>query len=864
MRSLATSILLALMLALPQRAIAKTAAELNALATLRYQSAQTEVVSARLADAKLIAMRGQVETGNAALARARAQLAELRTAAGRNQAAISRLESETDRLLAELAKVKTEFTETLAQRDADYARDIAILQTAGEQLLSTPEGVEALALYNAGGPGAFEAADKVLGAVELARASVREQAARFQQSEDRRARARLAIDARDKGLTTTAVAVERWEAVVALKATTARDWVTLVDLYLEAGLLAKASAAADQAFADAKTADDRSIALGRRSDVFLARENLPAALKDAEGHVAIARETSSLAGATEWQIRNLPVSLKQIAYLKVRTEQFDEALAFVQEALKLDRARLASKEERETRRDVGIDLSMIADIRTRKGELAVAEALYREPLAISRALHAEDPREVLSRKNVSWDLSSLAYILERQGNLSGARASHEEALAIDRALLAEDPDRAEFLAAVSADLASIASILSDQGEESAALSARKEALELARRQVAIDPSMVSAQSILADRLEDLANSMWESEPRATVLRKFEEALAIRRRLFSASPSSPAMRSDLVSTIASIGILYEFNSEISQYTADAETARTHYVEALALLKSSTAPVDPSELAGVLENLADVEVKLGNVKAALTAVEKAVSSRRAKAEIDTTDARAQDRLAGSLGRLALMRSMLKRSDALGPAQEALTIRKALATRDPTSIEAQESVLKSMARLAHVHRKGGDEASALAVDVERLALLRNLQRRAPDSLSVLRSLLLELHLAATKSGTDVADRNELYNEIFLLSRKELALAPGSVPVLRAYLSNIGKLLALGASGDQAKITSLGEEALAGARSLAAADSETDFSRGRVADTLRAVITAAQKANDAQLEQRAREAAAEFKVAL
>ena len=175
---------------------ARTAIELDALATLRYKSAQTETVAARVADAQLTAMRAKIDSGDRRLAATRGQLATLRAGARADKAKIATLQQQADALIAELAALKNGFTDELAARDAQYARDIAVLQTAGEQLLATPEGLRALELYNQGGPGAFEAADAVLGAGrEGARPGARgsrQEAARRRPPQPRDARARRA------------------------------------------------------------------------------------------------------------------------------------------------------------------------------------------------------------------------------------------------------------------------------------------------------------------------------------------------------------------------------------------------------------------------------------------------------------------------------------------------------------------------------------------------------------------------------------------------------------------------------------------------------------------------------------------------
>ena len=62
---LATIVVAATCVASAAQAAPRSAEELNALASLRFQSAQTDVVSARISDAKIVALRQQVALGEA-------------------------------------------------------------------------------------------------------------------------------------------------------------------------------------------------------------------------------------------------------------------------------------------------------------------------------------------------------------------------------------------------------------------------------------------------------------------------------------------------------------------------------------------------------------------------------------------------------------------------------------------------------------------------------------------------------------------------------------------------------------------------------------------------------------------------------
>jgi hypothetical protein len=118
----------------------------------------------------------QARTGPALGPDARAEVAAALYAASATQAAaqraadatvrtlraeIERLQSEGRRQTAALAEAQERFVDALAARDRAYAEEIRVFRDAVQDIAATPEGVIALARFNAGDePGALGILDR--------------------------------------------------------------------------------------------------------------------------------------------------------------------------------------------------------------------------------------------------------------------------------------------------------------------------------------------------------------------------------------------------------------------------------------------------------------------------------------------------------------------------------------------------------------------------------------------------------------------------------------------------------------------------------------------------------------------------------
>ena len=228
----------------------------NAKAAFVYLSQATKDAALKPLDAALIEQRKRADQLGAKLAETRNQLALARKDASASKSRLVELERLAQQAAVEAAEAQEKFTQELAAKDADYARELAVLRTAADEILSTPEGLKYLEANNAGDLAAADAIEEKLIA---ARQKMRD----IQAAADRRAFAVVALDNRNKGLRTTAAVITRYEEVTRLDPGNHEDWITLAVLYTDVSAPEQAMNAARRAEETAQVPAQRVRALLR-------------------------------------------------------------------------------------------------------------------------------------------------------------------------------------------------------------------------------------------------------------------------------------------------------------------------------------------------------------------------------------------------------------------------------------------------------------------------------------------------------------------------------------------------------------------------------------------------------------------------
>lgn len=139
-------------------------------------------------------------------------------------------------------------------------------------------------------------------------------------------------------------------------------------------------------------------------------------------------------------LRNVALTQKYLGSHFEQAGELRRALAHFNEALVLDRKRLAAAPgDRSVLLDVAISLGSVASTHRLLGEHAQAIAGFRESLELRQGLSEADPGDVFARSRVAWMHMSLAWAYEDLGQFRPARQHLSEGMRLNATLPANEP-----------------------------------------------------------------------------------------------------------------------------------------------------------------------------------------------------------------------------------------------------------------------------------------------------------------------------------------------------------------------------------------------------------------------------------------
>lgn len=197
-------------------------------------------------------------------------------------------------LRAELADLQERLVRELEARDANLARVTAAFRAEVESIAATPQGLEALRLYNANDwTGANAIFNDIIAAADRAEAL----ASGIRRAAPRRQRAALALQAQERGLASTRDVIGHYEEVTRLDPQFYSDWYALSVLYVRVGRLSDARRAAQRALVLAHNAYEQAYALQAEGRVLVQEGNLNEALARVED--ALSRVRAAVAASPQ-------------------------------------------------------------------------------------------------------------------------------------------------------------------------------------------------------------------------------------------------------------------------------------------------------------------------------------------------------------------------------------------------------------------------------------------------------------------------------------------------------------------------------------------------------------------------------------
>jgi tetratricopeptide (TPR) repeat protein len=537
---LANALLLALTAAGPALAQRdESPAARAAAAAFVFSAQETQNAIVKAMDDDMLDERRHADALAAQLTDTRAQLANAQSGAAGARSKAARLELQVAELSRDTALAQEQFASRLASKDQAYARELQTLRSATDTILSTPEGVHVLDLYNAGDWQAVKALMPVL-------IAARRHAADLQSAADARAYAVMAFGAAKAGREQIATVIDLFDKVTQLDPGDYDDWITLTGLYSGANDLSNAGRAAKMALQLATTDSERGYATLAIGQIDSQRGDLVAALHDYRTAIDIAgRITASDANAPDAQrmriaalsdlaevlratgdkeclttyrdagnavvtlLRSGHASLQDeldalrleaaIAQVVLESGKTGDALPIVQNAIALDKAFLASHpDDVKMQLDMGTLQVLLGDVMAAQQNLPAARSAYEAALAADKAIVAKDATFGEARSTMSADIERIARIQAMQGDFPGALAGFQDVLTSQRALATADPSSLEHKQDIVIVEGEISDTMLASGNISGAAAMSLDAIASARALVAANPASAFDRAILAD------------------------------------------------------------------------------------------------------------------------------------------------------------------------------------------------------------------------------------------------------------------------------------------------------------------------------------------------------------------------------
>jgi len=547
--------------------------------------------------------------------------AKIQAKSKRIQALSAQLRTTQSASVAEVAKLRGELTglqdevvAQLAARDEQLARQVTAFRHDVQSISATPEGLEALRLFNAG---QWKAADaifqRIIAAVDRAEAL----ASALRRAAPRRQRARLAFEARERGQATTKEVTALFEDVTRLDPGNVEDWDSLAHLYDDDGRSDDAISAAKRML-DVSPADEKVIRGMIFADIISDRE--PARAEELFRIVLQAkREVAKTNKDAEWVVGMI---LDRVAAMQKAQGKFLAAEKTLEEALPI--LRQGGKVDPEVRaRRLARALQDLSGLFTREGKADKVEAPALEAVSIWRRLEKQHPDQIVGQNTLANLYLLLSGGAFAQGQLEKALGYQKDAVAIDRKLVAQDASYRN-----KSSLANKLYLLGEfsyrGGKRAEAESALTESSDLARALGKERPTVEATESLAAPLLLLSKVILERDDPeKASVLA--QEAVLLHRQLISSHPD----RQDLAKALAIWGAALDRVSEFA-------TARLALEEALGLLPGG-GNSDLEVESDILNAYQSVLYGLGKAGDGIDVFEKSLKDVRHRAEVAPNDIR-----------------------------------------------------------------------------------------------------------------------------------------------------------------------------------------------------------------------------------
>lgn len=511
-----------------------TVSERNERASFQYASSQAQASLARLANAEISRLRDDIARRDGQIATTRQRIRSLTGRIEELQQAQALLEA----LLDEATREKEQLLNLLVERDVQFAIEREALLDQANTLLETPQGAEALRLFNEGGRDNYLAAQAILAAER-----------RVRTASDLRTSAKLASSALERadGSETVAGAIIIWEAVVE-QAPRLTDLLELGRLYGIGGRLQDFVATNNRLEQFARTEKDRmQIALQTADAAFALGDSVArrSALQRAIGHGETLVATSDEpANPFLLALARYALVVEAAPALDVATArtQVDLALSTFAEAAAANPGNVLIDQEVIRGKLLSLAVGLAEQATTLEGARRLSRQDYdptpfQAVLAEARTLSEANPGNFHVRGVLAGLVCGTSGLIMQFAPAPAALLAGDCLARTRDYVNADSSNLAAQMNLVDA-LRRKAQVDSARGDWHAAYAAVDEALGISRTVSNLSPALVQAKAAQAGLLVDQAVAAFSVGRRDNIASMLDESLSLFEQLLLVDPDNP--------------------------------------------------------------------------------------------------------------------------------------------------------------------------------------------------------------------------------------------------------------------------------------------------------------------------------------
>ena len=447
-------------------------------------------------------------------------------------------------------------------------------------------------------------------------------------------------------------------------------------------------------------------------------------------------QVRALAGAEGYPAaqhqRDLQTVLRARAKLSWRSGDVGKASADVEEARAAGEAALATAPNDPTAlRELAATYELVSDVQGERGSMEAAAAALDRVMVLQRQILTAEPGQPRALRGVTETLAKQAALAALGGRLDDAELRFRAAIEGCRERLATRPGHTPDKADLARHLASLAELKAEQlGHLAEARALYRAALPLSEDVSAADPGNATHQMDLAKRLGQLARSEQGLNAAAPAVDDYAgRAHGILERRVATDPSDAVARHRF-------GLSHRFLGQRAAAAGDWTRAAGHFERAKTLAQELIA-ADPDNV-DAHQLLTSVQVDLGEV--AEQAGDTGEAERLFRASVEAGEALRQ-RVPGNVQHprdQAIVRTTLgvlaqrggRVDDARSEYSHGLALRQEVARRAPDSTNATVELGRGYGYLAQLEHSVGNNAVALDLWDQELAISEVLWASAEEA--------------------------------------------------------------------------------------------------------------------------------------